>query len=264
MGVVHVSTRKTDDPRWGLAPVRGWAVQRPGPSKLNESRTMKPAIEHYKKGSFRRLALNENARRCIGLKRMGMETGSAEHNKLLGLQGLFWQNCAVDDYDKASEAPRRYDDDGYKISSLTEHKGFYADECREVLVEPVIMPIRVPRRMGKPGKHPRSSGSFVLTRSRILYGWGVLIDNKAAFARTVAPGMLSAAQWGEEAAESIAEQWRKDEATEAKKERLSELRSETMHMENAISNYQAKIDELRARQREVDDEIATLEEELEP
>lgn len=128
---------------------------------------MKPAIEYHKKGPFRMLALNKDARKCIGL-------------------------------------------------------------------------------------------------NRILYGWGVLIDNKAAFARTVAPGMLSAARWGESAAESVAEQWRKDEATEAKKEHLSELRSETMHMENAIRNYQAKIDELRARQRKVDDEIMTIEEELEP
>jgi hypothetical protein len=155
---------------------------------------------------------------------------------------------------------RKLDDDGCDAGRLLDHKGWYCDEFQEEMARAAVAPIRIPRRMARrdPAYHPKSPTSYLLTASRIRYAWGMWVMGSGSaplMARTIAPGMRSAAQWGDSVAESWAEMCRREERIIQLKECRSKIANRIEAKKESIRIEANELDELEQELERLDEEI---------
>ena len=204
-------------------------------------------------------------KRAKNLSRLGMDDAKpgAENPvcETKGFAGMRWTATNWEAIETATSSKlRKLDDDGCDARRLLDHDGWYCDEFQEEMAKAVVAPIRIPRRMARrdPAYHPKSPTSFLQTASRIRYAWGMWVMGSGSaplMARTIAPGMQSAAHWGDNAAERWAEMCRREERIIQLKECRSKIVNRIEAKKESIQIEVNELDELEQELEKLNQEI---------
>ena len=204
-------------------------------------------------------------KRAKNLSRLGMDSAKpgAENPvcETKGFAGMRWTTTNWEAIETATSSKlRKLDDDGCDARRLLDHDGWYCDEFQEEMAKAVVAPIRIPRRMARrdPAYHPKSPTSSLRTASRIRYAWGMWVMGSGSaplMARTIAPGMRSAAYWGDSVAEQWAEMCRREERILHLKECRSKIANRIEAKKESIRIEANELDELEQELEKLDEEI---------
>ena len=204
-------------------------------------------------------------KRAKNLSRLGMEdTKPGAENPICEQKSFARMRWATTNWEAIetvhSSKLRKLDDDGCNIRRLLDHDGWYCDEFQEEIAKAVVAPIRIPRRMARtnPAYHPKSPTSFLRTASRIRYAWGMWVMGSGSaplMGRTIAPGMQSAAYWGDSAAERWAEMCRREERIRHLKECRSKIVNRIEAKRESIQVETNELDELEQELEKLNEEI---------
>ena len=204
-------------------------------------------------------------KRAKNLSRLAMDdTKPGAENPVCetkGFAGMRWATTSWETIEAATSSKlRKLDDDGCDAGRLLDHEGWYCDEFQEEIAKAVVAPIRIPRRMARrdPAYHPKSPTSFLRTASRIRYAWGMWVMGSGSaplMARTIAPGMRSAAHWGDNAAERWAEMCRREERIIQLKECRSRIVNRIEAKKESIQIEVNELDELEQELEKLNQEI---------
>ena len=204
-------------------------------------------------------------KRAKNLSRLGMDdTKPGAENPVCETKGFAGMRWATTNWEAIetvySSKLRKLDDDGRDVRRLLDHGGWYCDEFQEEMAKAVVAPIRIPRRMARrnPAYHPKSPTSYLQTASRIRYAWGMWVMGSGSaplMARTIAPGMQSATNWGDSAAERWAEMCRREERIGHLKECRAKIMNRIEAKKESIRIEVNELDELEQELEKLDEEI---------
>lgn len=202
--------------------------------------------------------------RRLGMKgvKPGLENQACTAFK--GFSDMRWQSVETNEDIFFADAGtlRKLDDDGNDMHRLVDHSGWYCDPpFNEEMAMAVVMKVRIPRRVARREDvhHPKSRTSFLRSKTRVRYAWGFAIKGSAGSAllgRTVAPGMLSAANWGDSMAKTWALECTNAYAADERRKRIEELQEMIEYKKESIRHLHKLL-------RDNDNQRISMEKELE-